>query len=77
MYWWGLVCNTSKFIHSLINMDPATDHITSHAFNTWLGGESSNWTEAANWSKGAFSTSSDSVGIKKIIFNCLNLCMIK
>lgn len=37
---------------TLINMDPATDWVASGAFNTWLGGESNSWGNAANWSNG-------------------------
>ncbi|MDC0584761.1 LamG domain-containing protein, partial [Bacteroidales bacterium] len=38
------------------------DWVASSAFNTWLGGESSVWTAATNWSKGSV-PSGESVGI--------------
>jgi hypothetical protein len=50
---------------TLTNMDPATDWVTSAAFNTWIGAESSTWSTAGNWSKGAAPTSSNSVGLYK------------
>jgi len=50
---------------TLSNMDPATDWISSTAFNTWLGGESSASGTAANWSSGAAPTSTDNLGIYK------------
>ncbi len=46
---------------TLNNMDDE-DWVSSNAFNTWLGGESSDWTTATNWSNGAVS-SDDNVGI--------------
>ncbi|HOE58871.1 MAG: T9SS type A sorting domain-containing protein [Bacteroidales bacterium] len=47
---------------TLTNMDAATDWVSSDAFNTWLGGESNEWSTAANWSNGAPS-SDQSFGI--------------
>lgn len=37
---------------TLTNMDATTDWVSSTAFNTWLGGESADWSNAANWSNG-------------------------
>ena len=48
---------------TLYNMD-ATDWIASPAFNTWIGGESSDWGNASNWSNG-IPTSDHSVGLYK------------
>ena len=57
---------TSNANHgTLTNMDPATDWVTSDAFDTWIGAESSLWSDAGNWSKGAAPTSSNSVGLYK------------
>lgn len=50
---------------TLTNMDPATDWVTSDAFDTWIGAENSTWSAAGNWSKGAAPTSSNSVGLYK------------
>jgi hypothetical protein len=50
---------------TLTNMDPATDWVTSDAFDTWIGVESSSWSAAGNWSKGAAPTASNSVGLHK------------
>ncbi len=50
---------------TLTNMDPSTDWVSSDAFDTWIGAESSLWSDAANWSKGAIPASSNSVGIYK------------
>jgi len=47
---------------TLTNMYPATDWVSSSAFNTWLGGESNAWNTAANWSNGVPS-SAQSAGI--------------
>ena len=49
---------------TMTNMDPATDRVTSNAFNTWIGSKSSTWSDAANWSNGV-PVSSDNVGIYK------------
>jgi len=57
---------TSNANHgTLTNMDPSTDWVTSDAFDTWIGAESSSWSNAGNWSKGAVPTSSNSVGFYK------------
>ena len=50
---------------TLTNMDPATDWIASDAFNTWIGSESTSWSDAGNWSKGAVPIAANSVGIYK------------
>lgn len=50
---------------TLTNMDPATDWVTSGAFNTWIGSESNSWSTVANWSKGTAPVSTDNVGIYK------------
>ncbi len=47
---------------TLTNMDPATDWVVSTAFNTWLGGESTDWSTAGNWSNGV-PASAQSAGI--------------
>ncbi|MEI7983729.1 MAG: LamG domain-containing protein, partial [Bacteroidota bacterium] len=49
---------------TLTNMAPATDWVASDAFNTWIGGESSIWSDVANWSNGALS-SPQSAGLYK------------
>ncbi len=38
---------------TLTNMDATTDWVASTAFNTWLGGQSNDWSTAGNWSNGA------------------------
>lgn len=50
---------------TLTNMDPATDWVASSAFNTWIGGESSAWSTAANWSRNAVPGSTDNTGLYK------------
>ena len=50
---------------TLTNMDPATCWVSSDAFNTWIGNESSAWSTDANWSRGSAPTSTDNVGIYK------------
>jgi hypothetical protein len=37
--------------------------ISSAAFNTWIGGTSSSWSEATNWSSGSVPTSTDNIGL--------------
>ena len=44
-------------------MDPATDWVSSVAFNTWIGSESTNWAAGENWSLYATPVISDHVGI--------------
>ncbi|NQT65839.1 MAG: hypothetical protein HQ554_06640, partial [FCB group bacterium] len=48
---------------TLSNMDPASDWVTSTAFNTWLNTNSSSWSTATNWSLGSVPISTDNVGI--------------
>jgi large repetitive protein len=48
---------------TLTNMDATTDWVASSAFNTWIGGDSTNWATAANWSRNAAPVSSDNVGV--------------
>lgn len=50
---------------TLTNMDAATDWVASDAFNTWIGGNSTSWFDAGNWSKGTVPTSTSNVGIYK------------
>ncbi len=50
---------------TLTNMDAATDWVSSSAFNTWIGSESSDWTTAANWSSGSAPAATDNVGLYK------------
>lgn len=50
---------------TLTNMDPATDWVISTAFNTWIGSESSDWSTAANWSRGSVPASGENTGIYK------------
>ncbi len=45
-------------------MDAATDWVSSSAFNTWIGSESTDWSTAANWSSGV-PAAGNSVGIYK------------
>jgi len=53
------------FTGTLTNMDPANDWISSDAFNTWIGSESSDWSTAANWSRGSVPASGENTGIYK------------
>jgi hypothetical protein len=48
---------------TLTNMDPATDWVSSSAFNTWLNVVNSTWSTTTNWSDGGVPTSTDNVGI--------------
>ncbi len=50
---------------TLTNMDAATDWVSSNAFNTWIGGESTTWGTAANWSSGTIPGATDNVGLYK------------
>ena len=59
---------------TLTNMDPATDWVSSSAFNTWIGSESSAWSTASNWSKCSVPASTENAGIYKwALGNELNL----
>ncbi len=49
---------------TLTNMDESSDWVDSESFTTWMGGTSSDWSTASNWSDGV-PTSSDNVGIYK------------
>jgi len=49
---------------TLINMDAASDWVSSTAFNTWLGSESNAWGTSANWSNGV-PASAQSIGLYK------------
>ncbi len=48
---------------TMTNMDPANDWVASTAFNTWIGSQSSDWADGANWSRYAAPTAADNVGI--------------
>ena len=48
---------------ALTNMEPASDWVASSAFNTWIGVENTQWSNAANWSQNAVPTSVDNVGL--------------
>jgi hypothetical protein len=48
---------------TMTNMDPANDWVASAAFNTWIGSQSSDWADGANWSRYAAPTAADNVGI--------------
>ena len=50
---------------TLTNMALPANWVASDAFNTWIGAESSSWSTAGNWSKGAAPTASNSVGLHK------------
>ncbi|MHC1737463.1 MAG: LamG-like jellyroll fold domain-containing protein [Ignavibacteriaceae bacterium] len=50
---------------TLTNMVPATAWVSSSAFNTWIGSESSIWSIAANWSLGSKPSPADNVGLYK------------
>jgi hypothetical protein len=50
---------------TLTNMDPASDWVSSSAFNTWIGSESNTWSTATNWSQGSVPVSTDNTGIYK------------
>ncbi|MFA7405112.1 MAG: LamG domain-containing protein, partial [Pelobacteraceae bacterium] len=50
---------------TLTNMDAATDRVASGAFTTWIGADSTSWSDAGNWSKGAVPAATSNVGIYK------------
>ncbi|MBX2977284.1 MAG: T9SS type A sorting domain-containing protein [Ignavibacteriaceae bacterium] len=50
---------------TLTNMDAATDWVSSTAFNTWIGSESSAWSTVGNWSRGSVPSATDNVGLYK------------
>jgi hypothetical protein len=39
--------------------------VTSSAFNTWIGSESTDWSASANWSSGSVPAATDNVGLYK------------
>ena len=39
--------------------------VTSTAFNTWIGSESSDWSTAVNWSSGSVPAATDNIGLYK------------
>ncbi len=47
---------------TLTNMDAATDWVSGSPFNTWIGSESGDWSNAENWSRGSVPSGED-VGI--------------
>jgi len=49
---------------SMSHMDIAAARISSSAYNTWLGGESSAWSNVANWSNGV-PAAAQSIGLYK------------
>jgi len=52
-------------VGTLTDMDAATDWIESNVFNTWIGSESSDWTNGSNWSSGNVPSSTENVGLFK------------
>jgi hypothetical protein len=50
---------------TLTNMDAATDRVASDAFTTWIGADSTSWSDGGNWSKGAVPAATSNVGIYK------------
>ena len=48
---------------TLTNMNGNSDWVNSTAYNTWLNTNSSDWSIAANWSRGSTPSSTDNVGI--------------
>lgn len=46
-------------------MNPATDRVTSSAWNTWIGSESTAWTNTANWSLGTAPDNTQNAGAYK------------
>lgn len=53
---------TSNGTNGTLNNMEAADWVSSTAFNTWMGGESTDWSTAANWSSGV-PASAQSAGI--------------
>lgn len=47
---------------TLSNMDATTDWVSSAPFNTWIGSESSDWSNGDNWSSGSVPSTED-VGV--------------
>ncbi|MBN8545010.1 MAG: T9SS type A sorting domain-containing protein [Ignavibacteria bacterium] len=50
---------------TMVNMEPATDRVTSYAYNTWIGSESTAWTNSANWSLGTAPDNTQNAGAYK------------
>lgn len=50
---------------TLTNMSSPSCWVTSSAFNTWIGSESSNWSTATNWGSSTTPVSTDNVGLYK------------
>ncbi len=48
---------------TLANMDGSSDWVSSSAFNTWIGAESTTWSAGANWSYNSAPGSSSNIGI--------------
>ncbi len=44
---------------TLTNMTPASDWITSTPFNTWIGSEGGDWSDANNWSRNVVPSTED------------------
>ncbi|MCD4747005.1 MAG: LamG domain-containing protein, partial [Bacteroidales bacterium] len=54
---------TTDYDGTLTNMDPATDWVSSTAYNTWLNTNSTSWSTTSNWSRGSVPVLTDNVGI--------------
>lgn len=50
---------------TMVSMEPATDRVTSTAFNTWIGSESSSWATGANWGLGTPTNGDMNAGVYK------------
>lgn len=50
---------------TMTSMEPATDRVTSYAYNTWIGSESSAWTTAANWGLDLQPNADNNAGVYK------------
>lgn len=48
---------------TMTNITQTTAWVASTAFNTWIGSQSSDWADGANWSRYAAPTAADNVGI--------------
>lgn len=48
---------------TLINMTSTADWVSSTAFNTWVGSDSTAWNTASNWSRNAAPVATDNVGV--------------
>ena len=54
---------TGNYDGTLTSMDPATDWVSSSAFNIWMDVNNTNWNTGSNWSRGNVPTSTSNVGI--------------